>query len=188
MEKKEIVWMDVRIAAAAVICYLTAEILEAFHIGITYDGRNLEVLQRMTAMISCLLVCQDSVKISWKAGLNRIVITLIGGLAGIGVILLDNIISKEVFFVFLIGAGLLVTLMCCRQAGVPAMTARIGGVTFVLVICTLSGNARILYGVLRLVSTLYGVVVSLVVTWIFEKISSKNSREGAVCYENQRSH
>ena len=71
--------------------------------------------------------------------------------------------------VLLIAAGILLTLFLCKKAKVPYINARIGGVTFILVTCTLAGSARIWYGVFRFVSTLYSVLVVLLVTWIWER-------------------
>lgn len=63
--------------------------------------------------------------------------------------------------------GVLLSLFLCKCARVPYVNARIGGVTCVLVAGTLSGNARILYAVLRFVSTFYGALVSVIVTAVF---------------------
>ena len=43
----------------------------------------MEIIQRMTSAIACLLVCQDNTALSRKAGINRMIITAIGGIAGV---------------------------------------------------------------------------------------------------------
>ena len=43
--------------------------------------------------------------------------------------------------------------------------------TFILVSCTLKGDARIYYAGFRLLSTLFGVLVVLLVTWVMEKMA-----------------
>lgn len=128
---------------------------------------RLEVIQKMTAAISCMLVCQESVPVSWKAGINRLIITAVGGAVGIVAILLDNAIGNDYVMSVMIGIGIIVVLLICKATKVPYINCRIGCVTFILVTCTLSGNARIYYGVFRFVSTLYGVIIVMLVTWIF---------------------
>lgn len=166
-EKIAITWLDIRIAVAVLICCLTSTILNHFGLKFTYGEMHLEVIQKMTACISCLLVCQDTTRISLKAGVNRLIITAVGGVVGIIVILLDNTFQNEWGMVLFVGLGVLLTLFLCKVAKVPYINARIGGVTCILVTCTLAGSARIWYGVFRFVSTFYGALVVLLVTAVF---------------------
>lgn len=168
IEKAGISRIDVRIAVAVAICSLTSTILNYMGLKFTYGEMHLEVIQKMTACIACLLCCQDNTKISYKAGVNRLIITAIGGVVGIVVIILDNLIGNQWIMVGMITLGILLTLFLCKAAKVPYINARIGGVTFILVTCTLTGSARVWYGVFRFVSTFYGVLVVLLVTWVLE--------------------
>lgn len=174
MKKLDITSLDIRIAVSATICLLTATILNACNIKFAYGEMSLEIIQKMTAAISCVLCCQEDCKVSWRAGVNRMIITLVGGLLAIGVVLLDGMIQNPYIFALLGFVGILLTLMLCKKTKVPYVTARIGVVTFILVACTLAGNARILYAIFRLISTAYGVLVTMIVTWIFGKFAKKN--------------
>lgn len=171
--KASVTLLDVRIAVAILICCLTSTILD--HLGLRFQAgeMRLEVIQKMTACISCLLCCQDNVPVSKKAGINRLIITAIGGLVGIAVICIDNVLGNPWIMVLMIALGILVTLFLCKAAKVPYINARIGGVTFILVTCTLSGTARIWYGIFRFVSTFYSVLIVLLVTWAFQKAVKK---------------
>lgn len=171
--KASVTLLDVRIAVAILICCLTSTILD--HLGLRFQAgeMRLEVIQKMTACISCLLCCQDNVPISKKAGINRLIITAIGGLVGIAVICIGNVLGNPWIMVLMIALGILVTLFLCKAAKVPYINARIGGVTFILVTCTLSGTARIWYGIFRFVSTFYSVLIVLLVTWVFQKAVKK---------------
>lgn len=171
-EPLKVTVLDGRIAVAAAICCLTATVMNHFGLKFACGSMQLEVIQKMTACISCLLCCQDSTPVSLKAGINRLIITAVGGGVGIAVILLDNAVDNEWLMVVFIAAGILLTLFLCKAAKVPYINARIGGVTFILVTCTLSGTARIWYGIFRFVSTFYAVVIVLLVTWIFEKAAA----------------
>lgn len=174
-EKAEVTALDVRIAIAAGICCLTATVLNLLNLKFTVGEMRLEIIQKMTACISCLLCCQDVTKASLKAGVNRLIITAVGGVVAIAVILIDNAASNEWLMVAMVAAGVLLTLFLCKAARVPYINARIGGVTFILVSCTLSGRARIWYAIFRLISTFYAVLVVLFVTWLWEKFT-KNEK------------
>lgn len=170
--KKEKIFsvIDVRIAIAVAICALTATLLNHFDLKFAFGTMKLEIIQKMTACITCLLCVQDSFPISKKAGVNRLIITAIGGACGLLVAWIDTLVGNEWLMVAMVALGVFVTLILCKAAKVPAINARIGGVTFVLVACTLSGYARMWYALFRLISTFYGVLVVLLVSWIAQKI------------------
>ena len=171
-EKAAITRLDVRIAVAVLICCLTSTILNQLGVKFPFGEMRLEIIQKMTACISCLLCCQDNTNVSYKAGINRLIITAVGGIMGIIVVALDVAIGNDWVMVVLVALGVLFTLFFCKMAKVPYINARIGGVTFILVSCTLTGYARIWYAVFRFVSTFYGVLIVLLVTWLFEKFAS----------------
>jgi hypothetical protein len=77
--------------------------------------------------------------------------------------------------------GLIITLAGCKLAGVPPFNARIGGITFILVVLTKSGTDRIWYAVFRLCSTFYGIIAVMVVSTVFTFfVNRKPGRNGAV--------
>ena len=168
--------LDLKIAIAIGICCFTSVLLRRSGIIFAYHGMNLEIIQLMTASISCLLCCQEDPEISLKAGSNRLIITAIGGAVGIAVILLDTISGNEWIKIILIVIGILLTLWLCKIAKVPYINARIGGVTFILVTYTLSGNVRIWYALFRFVSTFYGVLIVMIVTWVFQYLAAAKKK------------
>lgn len=177
VEEKKITLIDIRIAVSVLICLVTAEALNHFGLKISFGGIQLEIIQHLTAAISCLLVCQQTVDISKKAAENRLVITVIGGLMGIAITVMDTWINNSWILAVLTAAGVLFSLFLCKCAGVPYVNARIGGVTCVVVAGTFSGTARILYAILRFVSTLYGALVSVIVTMFFTKFCKSMKKE-----------
>lgn len=172
-EKKKLTLLDTQIAVAILICCLSAEALKYCGVTFQFQGANLDILQKMTACIACLLCCQDTTAVSLKAGTNRLIITVIGGLTGIAYTFVDTWINNVWIMCFVIAIGILVTFYFCKLTGVPYINTRIGGVTFILVSSTLGGNARIWYAIFRLVSTIYGAIVVLIVTWVFSKLFHK---------------
>ena len=187
-EKTGIQNLDIRIAIAVVICFLSATACSELGFKFTYGEMHLEILQKMTACIACLLCVQDNTKISRKAGVNRMIITAIGGIIGIGAAAADNAVGNPWFMTVLIFVGILLTLLLCKRAKVPYINARIGGVTFILVSCTFSGNARIFYAVFRFISTFYGVLVVLLVSWFFQKFILDASGEHCKLLKNTGKH
>jgi uncharacterized membrane protein YgaE (UPF0421/DUF939 family) len=148
---------DIQMVAATGLCLLAAKVIPEYQI--------------MTACIAALLCTQEDIASTWKSGLVRLIITAVGGLVAVLVILLDNIVDNSWLLIVMIMAGLLLTLWGCKLSRVPSFNARIGGVTFVLVVLTRSGSDRIYYAVFRLLSTLYGVIVVIAITAVFTLIS-----------------
>ena len=160
--------LDMRMAISILICCLAATTLAELGLKFPVGEMRIEIIQKMTACIACLLCCQDNVMASKKAGINRVIVTAVGGLVGVSVVALDMAMGSNPWIVaLLVAVGVVATLCLCRLVGVPAFNARIGGVTFVLVACTLAGTARIWYAVFRLVSTVFGALVVLGVTQLF---------------------
>ena len=162
--------LDARMAISVLVCCVVSTAPTACDIKFPVGEMRLEIIQKMTACIACLLCCQGDVASSAKAGVTRVVVTAVGGLVGMGVVALDMALgSNPWILVVLVALGLVCTLCLCRLAGVPAFNARIGGITFLLVACTLSGTARLWYALFRLVSTVFGALVVFVVTLPFAR-------------------
>lgn len=173
MTKEKIVSiLDVRIMLSVAICALSATLLSHFGLTFSYKGMNLEILQKMTSCIACLLCVQDSPAASWKAGVNRLIITAIGGACGMVVALIDTAAGSVWLMALMVALGVFVTLILCKKAKVPYINARIGGVTFVLVACTLSAHARLWYALFRFVSTFYGVLIVMLVSALTKKLDT----------------
>lgn len=158
-KKENTIRLDVQMAVAIIICLLLSKVVPEF--------------QAMTACISVLLCVQDNMKISRKTGITRLIITAIGGVIGVLVVLIDIAVGNQWIFIILAAIGILLTMHFCKLAKVPYISARIGGVTYILVILTRIGTDRIWYALYRLLSTFYGVVIVLIVAWIFSVIWKK---------------
>jgi uncharacterized membrane protein YgaE (UPF0421/DUF939 family) len=135
-------------------------------------GNFIPQYQAMTACIAVLLCVQEGVKESWKACVIRLLITVVGGITGIIVVLADNAMGNQGLFILMISAGILLTFFGCKLAKVPVFNSRIGCVTFILVVLTKTGDDRIWYALFRLLSTLYGAVAVMVVSLVFQLLTS----------------
>ena len=162
---------DYGMAVAVGICLLMARVIPEF--------------QTTTACIATLLVLQDNVKVSWKAGITRMIITAVGGAVGIAVILLDNRFNNPWLFVVLCMAGIALTLYGCKLTKVPPFSARIGCITFVLVVLVRTGSDRIPFAIYRLISTFYGIAAVLAVTSAFALVAKWKAGAAAKTSDRQ---
>jgi uncharacterized membrane protein YgaE (UPF0421/DUF939 family) len=143
--------LDLKIAAAVVICLVTSKFVP--------------IIQYMPSCFAAILCVQDSARASVKTGLTRIIATVIGGLVGVAIVLLDNVIQNEWFFTLMAAISIVLTLLICKLLRLPNMPARIGCITFMRVIMVMSGDERIKYALLRVLGTVYGAVIAVIVSW-----------------------
>ena len=133
-------------------------------------GLKLQTLAACTGAVMCV---QDSKNASWGAGKNRILGVICGGLSGIAVVLLDNLIHIDLVFYLLMGAGVILNLMLCKLVKLPLVQARVSCMSLMLVTLVLQGDARINYALGRLIGTLVGAVVALLVSMLWAKLFHK---------------
>lgn len=133
-------------------------------------GLQIQALAACTGAVMCV---QDSHKASWKAGMNRILGVICGGTVGIAIVLLDNMIGNELVFYLLCGIGIVANLLLCKVVKLPFVQARVSCMSLLLVVLVLQDGARINYALGRLIGTLTGAVVALVVSMAFAKWMSK---------------
>ena len=103
----------------------------------------------------------------------RVLVTAVGAVCGMAVVALDQLMGSNIWLLSaLMAVGLVATLCLCRLMGAPAFNARIGAISFLLVASTLTGTARLWYAVFRLVSTIFGALV----TWILMLLMTDGRR------------
>jgi len=105
------------------------------------------------------------------------IITVIGGLIGVVVVILDELIQNEWMLIIFAMLGVLLTFMGCKLAKVLYINAKIGTITFILVIMVMQGTHRILYALQRLAGTFYGTVIAVVITMIWVFFSKKKETQ-----------
>ncbi len=167
MEKTKInvTGLDVKIGIAVAICLLTAKLIPE--------------IQYMAACFAAILCMQDEVKVGWKTGVIRVTLTAVAGITGVAIILLNHAIGNEWIFIVLVLFGVILTLWGCKLEKVPYITARLGALTFVLIVMMSGETTGVKYAVMRLAGTFYGVLVSLAITWIFGlfRLKKRNKAE-----------
>ena len=133
-------------------------------------GLKLQTLAACTGAVMCV---QDTKNASWGAGKNRLLGVVCGGLAGIAVVLIDNLINIDLVFYLLMGAGVILNLLLCKLVKLPLVQTRVSCMSLMLVTLVLQGDARINYAFGRLIGTLVGAVVALLVSMTFAAIVQK---------------
>lgn len=157
--------MDVAIGAAVVAALLVCHVAGLL-------GWQIQALAACTGAVMCV---QDGKKASWGAGLNRLKGVLCGGLTGIAVVLADNVIGIDLVFYLLVGAGVVANLLLCKSVKLPLVQARVSCMSLLLVTLVLQDAARINYAFGRLIGTLVGAVVALLVSMIFAALTKKEN-------------
>ena len=151
--------LDLRMISAVGICLLLLYVLQKVGLSNFYNA--------LVAAIATLFCTQYTKHESIQAGKTRFTVISIGGLLGLIVAALDNIINKQLAFFALILIGILMTLFICKLTKALYIHCKIGCVGFLVVSLALSGTMRIDYGISLIVSTIIGVIISLLVTMIW---------------------
>lgn len=157
--------LDIAIGAAVVLTLLACHLAGLL-------GWQIQALAACTGAVMCV---QDSRKASWGAGLNRIKGVLCGGLTGVAVVLIDNAVGIDLVFYLLVGIGVVVNLLLCKVIKLPFVQARVSCMSLMLVTLVLQDAARINYALGRLIGTLVGAVVALLVSMAFAALTKKEN-------------
>ena len=161
--------IDIAIAVTVMLCLVVCYIAEKL-------GLQLQALSACTGAVMCV---QDSKKASWGTGINRVLGVICGGVSGIAVVLIDNAIQMELVFYLLMGAGVVLNLLLCKLVKLPFVQARVSCMSLMLVTLVLQGGARINYAFGRLLGTIVGAVVALLVSMAFAAIVNKKTSSKA---------
>ena len=155
---------DIKIAISILICILTYHFVP-----------QLQILSAATAALMCT---QDTEKLSFKSGVTRTLGTIIAGLIAVAVLAIDSVIGNFYVLAVLVGVGIALALAILRAMNVPAVVARVGAVTVVLItiITNISAKAPISYvsyGVNRVIATAFGALVATGVSYIVNLVAKK---------------
>lgn len=155
--------LEFRIGITMVICLLVCKLCELL-------GFSLQALAVCTGAVMCV---QEGGKASVGACKNRVLGVICGGVVGVGVVLLDNLIGVDLVFYLLVGMGIMANFVLCKVAKLPLVQARVSCMTVLLVVLVLNGPARINYAIGRFIGTLAGALVAWIVSATWEKLSKK---------------
>lgn len=166
----------IRAAVSIMLCFLVAQVLDSLNIYIIYNGTQFDIVQKMVAGITVLFCGMDNVELSFKAGVKRLISTVLGALVAVFIVIIDNLISNNWIYILLVGAGIALTLVVCQVTKRDPINTKIAGLNFLCVLCVSSGSARIVYAGLRAAATIIGAAAVILVTWIICLIHKKDNR------------
>lgn len=173
MEEKHggvhIAGVDIRIGIAIALCLLVCRLA-------ALAGWEIQSLAACTAVIMCV---QANGKSSLHAGMTRLLGVLCGGVVGIAVVVIDNAVQIAGIFFVLAGVGAVLTLLLCKIVRIPPIAGRVSCMTLLLVILVAQGSGRIGYAFGRLIGTLCGALVSLLVAAAWDALSGKKAKPAA---------
>lgn len=155
--------IDIAIGAAVALTLLVCHLAGML-------GLQIQALAACTGAVMCV---QDNKNASWGAGLNRIKGVICGGLTGVAVVLIDNAVNVDFIFYLLVGIGVVVNLLLCKAVKLPFVQARVSCMSLMLVTLVLQDAARINYALGRLIGTLVGACIALLVSIAFAALTKK---------------
>jgi uncharacterized membrane protein YgaE (UPF0421/DUF939 family) len=111
------------------------------------------------AAIAAIISTESSVSLSFKTGKNRMSGTLIGAVTGsiFAFIQPNNAL--------LCGLGVVVLIYLCNLLKWPGSIS-IAGIVFIAIMVNLDGKSPLLYGLNRIIDTLIGISVALIVNYL----------------------
>ncbi len=158
--------LELRIGITVTLCLLVCY-------AASFLNLQLQALAACTGAVMCV---QEGGKASWKAGVNRLLGVVCGGVVGVLVVLLDNVIQIPVVFYVLTGLAIMANFVLCKLVKLPAIQGRVSCMTVLLVVLVLGGPARINYAIGRFIGTLVGAAVALLVSLVCEKLGKKAAK------------
>lgn len=155
--------LEFRIGITIVLCLLACKACELL-------GFSIQALAACTGAVMCV---QEGGKASFGACKNRVLGVICGGIVGVGIVLLDNLIGVDLVFYLLVGLGIMANFVLCKAAKLPLVQARVSCMTVLLVVLVLGGPARLNYAIGRFIGTLLGALIAWGVSAAWEKIAAK---------------
>lgn len=155
--------LEFRIGITIMICLLVCRLCEML-------GCSIQALAACTGAVMCV---QENGKTSFGACKNRVLGVICGGVTGVGVVLLDNLIGIDLVFYLLVGLGFMANFILCKAVKLPLVQARVSCMTLLLVVLVLGGSARLRYAVDRFIGTLVGALVAWTVSSVWGMLLEK---------------
>ena len=130
-------------------------------------------IEAMAVTTGALMCVQDSAKAAFTASLIRMAGIFWGGLLGVVIAVIDNVLGEPCIFCLLCGVGVVANLMLCKRLGMIYVQARVSALTLLLVVMVFEGADRLVYAVNRFAGSLLGALIALAVTFVFGRLSAR---------------
>lgn len=148
---------NIKTAVAVGICLLTVQLIGLIS-GVIGLDKEINGIQAALAATICM---KSSLQNTLKTGIDRTIGTIIGSAMGVLFLLLGGLIP-DMLFVLLVTAGVVVIIYMCNvlrlQASIP-----ISVVVYLIILIGRREISPLMYGLVRLVETVFGIFVAYVV-------------------------
>lgn len=136
------------------------------------------------ACLAAVIVMRGSVSQSFRSGISRIIGTCIGGLFGMIFLVFGkfSVINTLDFIIVPVGVMLLIYFLTIIK---ETDSTAIAVATFLIIVITVGSNSPHLYAVNRILSTSYGVIVSLLVNRFVGKSPNEDNTNGSMGNEKK---
>ena len=163
---------NIKTAVAVGICLLTVQLIGLIS-GVIGLDKEINGIQAALAATICM---KSSLQNTLKTGIDRTIGTIIGSAMGVLFLLLGGLIP-DMLFVLLVTAGVVVIIYMCNvlrlQASIP-----ISVVVYLIILIGRREISPLMYGLVRLVETVFGIFVAYVVNRFLDiRWISRRSRE-----------
>ena len=132
-----------------------------------------DYLQALAGCTALIMVTQGNGKATFQSGLTRTKGVIIGDVVAAIIVGLDLLIGNTYVFFLLAGIGAALNMLACQLFKLPQIVARVSTITYILVVVLAQGTERFEYAVLRLVGTLLGAGIALLLAYLWDLICKK---------------
>lgn len=125
-----------------------------------------ELFNRDNALMACIaaVICmQNTVVDSFKKGRERIIGTIIGGIAGALVLFIINTYGRQNILIFIIPIGIIILIEICVSVDMKNAVVICCVVYLILLTSKRHEGGYILYTINRILDTSIGIVIALLV-------------------------
>ncbi len=125
------------------------------------------LLGPVNAVVATILCMQHSIESSWQVGLTRLLGTLVGGVAGCGVMFAQRWLPHDWLLVPIIGLGVMVLIWFCLLIGQPT-ACNVTVIIFCIVVLMepQPGAERYISALFRMLETAVGILVAVGVNYL----------------------
>ncbi len=131
------------------------------------------------ACLAAVIVMRGSVSQSFRSGISRIIGTCIGGLFGMLFLAIGSFSVVKALDFIIVPVGVMLLIYFITLIKENDSTA-IAVATFMIIVITVGSNSPHLYAINRILSTAYGVTVSLIVNRFIGKSPSEENTDGSI--------
>lgn len=154
---------NIKTSVAVAICLLLALPAWAFDLLPGYWA----LLGPTNAVVATILCMQHSIESSWQVGCTRLLGTLVGGLAGCGVMFLQRYLPHKALLVPIIALGVMLLIWFCLLIKQPA-ACNVTVIIFCIVVLMdpQPGAERYISALFRMLETAVGILVAVGVNYL----------------------